>query len=191
MVCCKGRPDDGQVFGYSSPTAHSYLRNQCATKNLIIHVEWTEPKTQFTAEPSSPITPSTPLTGRLALTSPVVSSRRPSSAAYGRMTTPLKSSGQANGAGRPSLSTRTSSIKAPRDLDAMAVKPRIIAVLETPDVSVGAVDPRKRRVATSTRFSSRLGADRRVNDFSGLILFDKSLNVIVRSLCRRLPIAVG
>ena len=40
--------------------------------------------------------------------------------------------------------------------------PRLDAVLETPDVSCGAVDPTKRRVVTSTRFSSRLGADRRV-----------------------------
>lgn len=40
--------------------------------------------------------------------------------------------------------------------------PCLEAVLETPDVACGAVDPRKRRVVTSTRFSSRLGADRRV-----------------------------
>jgi hypothetical protein len=40
--------------------------------------------------------------------------------------------------------------------------PALDAVLETPDVSCGAVDPLKRRVVTSTRFSSRLGADRRV-----------------------------
>jgi len=35
-------------------------------------------------------------------------------------------------------------------------------MIETPDVAVGAVDPRKRRVATSTRFSTRAGADRRI-----------------------------
>lgn len=40
--------------------------------------------------------------------------------------------------------------------------PKLDAVLETPDVSCGAVDPQKRRVVTATRFSSRLGADRRV-----------------------------
>jgi pyrimidine and pyridine-specific 5'-nucleotidase len=37
-----------------------------------------------------------------------------------------------------------------------------VAVVETPDVAVGAVDPKKRRVITATRFSSRLGADRRI-----------------------------
>jgi pyrimidine and pyridine-specific 5'-nucleotidase len=41
--------------------------------------------------------------------------------------------------------------------------PRVISVVETPvDIAVGAVDPRKRRVVTSTRFSARTGADRRV-----------------------------
>ncbi|KAJ1311781.1 hypothetical protein OPQ81_010247 [Rhizoctonia solani] len=40
--------------------------------------------------------------------------------------------------------------------------PVLLSVVDTPDVAVGAVDPKKRRVATSTRFSSRLGADRRI-----------------------------
>jgi len=40
--------------------------------------------------------------------------------------------------------------------------PKILAVIDTPDVAVGAVDPLKRRVTTATRFSSRAGADRRI-----------------------------
>ena len=44
----------------------------------------------------------------------------------------------------------------------LTAPPRLIAIIETPDVAVGAVDPRKRRVVTATRFSSRAGADRRV-----------------------------
>ena len=40
--------------------------------------------------------------------------------------------------------------------------PRIVAVVESPEVAVGSVDPGKRRVVTATRFSSRAGADRRV-----------------------------
>ncbi|KAF8707396.1 A Receptor for Ubiquitination Targets, partial [Rhizoctonia solani] len=43
-----------------------------------------------------------------------------------------------------------------------AKPPVLLSVVDTPDVAVGAVDPKKRRVATSTRFSSRLGADRRI-----------------------------
>ncbi|KAG2038545.1 hypothetical protein BDR03DRAFT_954353, partial [Suillus americanus] len=35
------------------------------------------------------------------------------------------------------------------------------ALVETPDVAVGAVDPREWRVVTATRLSSRAGADRR------------------------------
>ena len=49
----------------------------------------------------------------------------------------------------------------------LTAPPKIVAMVETPDVAVGAVDPRKRRVVTATRFSSRAGADRRV----GILVF--------------------
>lgn len=45
----------------------------------------------------------------------------------------------------------------------LTAPPKLVAIVETPDVAVGAVDPRKRRVVTATRFSSRAGADRRVS----------------------------
>jgi pyrimidine and pyridine-specific 5'-nucleotidase len=44
----------------------------------------------------------------------------------------------------------------------LTAPPKLVAIVETPDVVVGAVDPKKRRVVTATRFSSRAGADRRV-----------------------------
>ncbi len=44
----------------------------------------------------------------------------------------------------------------------MTAPPKLVAIVETPDVAVGSVDPRKRRVVTATRFSSRAGADRRI-----------------------------
>ncbi|PPQ95787.1 hypothetical protein CVT26_015887 [Gymnopilus dilepis] len=44
----------------------------------------------------------------------------------------------------------------------LTAPPKLVAIVETPDVAVGAVDPRKRRVVTATRFSSRAGADRRI-----------------------------
>lgn len=46
----------------------------------------------------------------------------------------------------------------------LTAPPKLIALVETPDVAVGAVEPRKKRVVTATRFSSRAGADRRVRD---------------------------
>jgi pyrimidine and pyridine-specific 5'-nucleotidase len=49
-----------------------------------------------------------------------------------------------------------------RSSNGLTAPPRIIAVIETPDIAVGAVDPRKRRVVTATRFAIRTGADRRV-----------------------------
>lgn len=45
----------------------------------------------------------------------------------------------------------------------LTAPPKLVALVETPDVAVGAVDPKKRRVVTATRFSSRAGADRRVS----------------------------
>lgn len=53
----------------------------------------------------------------------------------------------------------------------LTAPPKLVAVVETPDVAVGAVDPRKRRVVTATRFSSRAGADRRVSVASFFFFF--------------------
>ncbi|KAK0233809.1 hypothetical protein IW262DRAFT_1488083 [Armillaria fumosa] len=44
----------------------------------------------------------------------------------------------------------------------LTAPPKLVAMVETPDVAIGAVDPRKKRVVTATRFSSRAGADRRM-----------------------------
>lgn len=44
----------------------------------------------------------------------------------------------------------------------LTAPPKLVAMVETPDVAMGAVDPRKKRVVTATRFSSRAGADRRM-----------------------------
>ncbi len=46
----------------------------------------------------------------------------------------------------------------------LTAPPKLVGVVETPDVAVGAVDPRKRRVVTATRFSTRSGANRTVRD---------------------------
>lgn len=73
----------------------------------------------------------------------------------------------------------------------LTAPPRVVAVIDTPDVAVGAVDPRKRRVVTATRFSSRAGADRRVScGFSFVLWFcGLGLNGIFyfgRFSCRRI-----
>lgn len=44
----------------------------------------------------------------------------------------------------------------------LSTAPRVVSILETPDVSVGCVDPTKRRIVASTRFSSRAGAERKL-----------------------------
>lgn len=44
----------------------------------------------------------------------------------------------------------------------LTAPPKLVALVETPEVMVGAVDPQKRRVVTATRFSTRAGAARQV-----------------------------
>jgi len=58
----------------------------------------------------------------------------------------------------------------------LTAPPKLVAIVETPDVAVGAVDPKKRRVVTATRFSSRAGADRRVSLQSNFFNFLESLS---------------
>ena len=176
----------------------------CATKSVILHLEWTE-ESETTHSPTGP--------GSSALSSPTTSSgpRTPSTNAQPivrpRNVPVLKTSGgtnnsnpsQAGPAGRRSFSgtaprlgvpsssvprtpsmppvsmktlQRTPSAGAPNQLalpparrgsNGLTAPPRIIAVIETPDIAAGAVDPRKRRVVASTRFATRTGADRRVS----------------------------
>ena len=47
----------------------------------------------------------------------------------------------------------------------LTAPPKLVAVINTPDLAVGAVDASKRRVVTATRFSSRIGAARTVSGF--------------------------
>ncbi|KAJ7176598.1 WD40-repeat-containing domain protein, partial [Mycena filopes] len=102
--------------------------------------------------------------GRLSLTSTASGSRTPTTpstrtgtpVSSARTRTPASSvsgTGTGSGALLPVRSGRAAILTAP---------PKVVGVVETPDVAVGAVDPRKRRVVTATRFSSRAGADRRI-----------------------------
>lgn len=45
----------------------------------------------------------------------------------------------------------------------LTAPPKLVAVIDTPDLAVGAVDASKKRVVTATRFSSRIGAHRTVS----------------------------
>ncbi|KAH7345326.1 hypothetical protein B0J17DRAFT_639418 [Rhizoctonia solani] len=80
------------------------------------------------------------------LLSPATTTNRTSSAAF----TPIR---PGTSLGRPGTSmgrSRTSMGGAKP-----AKPPVLLSVVDTPDVAIGAIDPKKRRVATSTRFSSR------------------------------------
>ncbi|KAI0635102.1 hypothetical protein C8Q77DRAFT_1217037 [Trametes polyzona] len=174
----------------------------CATKSVILHLQWTEedeaPATAASLTSQDPTRPSTPLTpGALspsALRPRTISSlsrsasslstpqRRQSlahstakspipgvSAAKGRLSLNI-SSGPMTPISMASSSPRTGTpVSALRDSPfavrfgraaVLTAPPKLVAVVDTPDVAVGAVDPRKKRVITATRFSTRAGATR-------------------------------
>ena len=88
----------------------------------------------------------------------------------------------------PSFGNSTSSTPAPTSggfpirygrAAILTAPPKLVAIVETPDVAVGAVDPRKRRVVTATRFSSRAGADRRVWFFLAFFFELEGLSLFV------------
>ncbi|KAG2136979.1 WD40-repeat-containing domain protein [Suillus bovinus] len=189
----------------------------CATKSVILHLQWNEDEDEKT--PAETTTMSPTFTGR-TLTSPTPSSLNPRSRAVsslirptqmstpqrrqsalgvstsslpksrlslGTPSTPLASNlsaSQLSGISPSPLSLlpRSGTPLSPMGVplspmgavgaDGFAIRfgraailtapPKLVALVETPDVAVGAVDPRKRRVVTATRFSSRAGADRRI-----------------------------
>ncbi|TBU58293.1 hypothetical protein BD310DRAFT_819714 [Dichomitus squalens] len=171
----------------------------CATKSVILHLQWTEedesPTTSAAQDPTRPTTPLTP--GAL---SPGAAPRLRTISSLSRSTSsistpqrrgslmgaksPLGTPASASAKGRLSLNisngpmTPVSMIGSPRTgtpvsafgqspfalrfgrAAVLTAPPKLVAVVETPDVAIGAVDPRKRRVVTATRFSTRAGATR-------------------------------
>lgn len=166
----------------------------CATKSVILHLQWTEgeePQSQTPAEPSTPLTPKSPMLSpgnpRLRTVSALSRSTSSLSSPQRKSSLNVSSSGPPSafsGKSRLSLSTNSSSTLSPGAPSPRAstpnsarnggfavrfgraailtAPPKLVGIVETPDVAIGAVDPRKRRVVTATRFSSRAGADRRI-----------------------------
>ncbi|KAJ8584685.1 hypothetical protein M405DRAFT_884194 [Rhizopogon salebrosus TDB-379] len=157
----------------------------CATKFVILHLQWNEGEDE--KSPNESTTMNSTLSGR-TLTSPTPSSLNPCSSTVspiarpGQMSTPQRRQ-SALGVSTSSLPKSplslgtpimpfSSSLSSAAGADGFAIRfgraailtapPKLVALVETPDVAVGAVDPRKRRVVTATSFSSRAGADRRV-----------------------------
>ncbi|KAF5370917.1 hypothetical protein D9615_009798 [Tricholomella constricta] len=159
----------------------------CATKSVIIHLQWQEGEDEKPGPLSAaPLSVHSPISTAAQPRPRTISSLARSTSSSSAISTPAR---------RPSLIAPTPSSKSrlsssgprtpttpvmsplsrtgtPLSGPLFAVRfgraailtapPRIVALVETPDVVVGAVDPRKRRVVTATRFSSRAGADRRI-----------------------------
>ncbi|OBZ77558.1 hypothetical protein A0H81_02233 [Grifola frondosa] len=170
----------------------------CATKSVILHLQWTEVD-ETTVTSTSSGRPSTPLSphglsptalrpgahSSLARSASSLSTpqRRGSFARSVSAKSPLSSlsTGPVSMKSRLSLNTstpstpltpvgsypRTGTPMSPVQMRAgraavLTAPPKLVAVVDTPDVVVGAVDPRKRRVITATRFSTRAGANRTI-----------------------------
>ncbi|KAL5483579.1 hypothetical protein ACEPAI_8811 [Sanghuangporus weigelae] len=175
----------------------------CATKSIILHLQWTESDQQQQSEESSSIASptavdsSSPVStrasikgGRQSLISPLARSTSSSIGGPRKKVLSMSTSSRPGRIGpRPSLpitplsasssspfsmsaSSRSGSAMGSPATPLFAVRfgqaavltapPRLVAVVETPDVALGCVDAQKRRVVTATRFSSRAGADRRI-----------------------------
>ncbi|THH29893.1 hypothetical protein EUX98_g4290 [Antrodiella citrinella] len=169
----------------------------CATKSVILHLQWTEEDESQTVQTQgtnggllSPQDADRPVTPNY-LTSP---SRTRTVSSLSRSTsfaTPARRSTFAMSQGPPSTSNNTPNIKGRLSLNinpgtlvtptspsprantpnfavrfgraaVLTAPPKLVAVVETPDVAVGAVDPMKRRVVTATRFSTRAGSNRTI-----------------------------
>ncbi|KAL1744912.1 WD40-repeat-containing domain protein [Schizophyllum fasciatum] len=181
----------------------------CATKSIILHLQWQEgDEKQQIAAPGAPGTSTSP-----ASLSPPPSAERPrtlstlnrsSASGLGRSTSsavstarrqsilnsssnsptsplatsqgPLSKSRlsvsginpfapRASTPGMPASPRGTTPVSFPIRFGRatnLTAPPKLVSIVVTPDVAVGAVDPLKRRVVTATRFSSRAGADRRI-----------------------------
>ncbi|KNZ76284.1 F-box/WD repeat-containing protein 7 [Termitomyces sp. J132] len=177
----------------------------CATKSVIIHLQWQESdgekdkEKEKGTEPIAAVAHSPISSAALPRARTISSLARSTSSLSGPITTPARRVSLAPAPthhtplaikGRLSLNIGAShqSLSSPRTPTGngqhlspssragtplfpvrfgraaiLTAPPKIVAVVETPtDVAVGAVDPRKRRVVTATRFSSRAGADRRI-----------------------------
>ncbi|KZT55534.1 hypothetical protein CALCODRAFT_518713 [Calocera cornea HHB12733] len=132
----------------------------CATKSVILRLEWPEDGSESARTPTTNGLPSPLVERRMAAQQRKVSAPMPSSGAA----TPVRADAlRRSSLGRASVASAASSPKAATFQDVpLGSLPRIVSITDTPDISVGAVDPTKGRVVTSTRFSTRTGADRRI-----------------------------
>ncbi|KAH9042535.1 hypothetical protein EDB85DRAFT_1915527 [Lactarius pseudohatsudake] len=158
----------------------------CATKSTILHLRWTEAEEATSAgnaapdssdpdvlnshSPSESFARSRTLSSFTRSASLTTPSRRSSLISpRARLSSP-RTPGTPIGPGGHILGSPGYQTRSGRAV-ILTAPLLLIAVIETPDVSVGAVDPRKRRVVTATRFSSRAGAERRVRARPGSLLY--------------------
>ncbi|PCH38898.1 hypothetical protein WOLCODRAFT_140990 [Wolfiporia cocos MD-104 SS10] len=161
----------------------------CATKSVILHLQWTEEDEPISPNPEamrarSPLSPSGARPASRQAASPSVTRSTSLSTPHRRISMNLSTSrsplppvsmknrlslntglpGTPARAASPSPRLSTPSLS-PLHMHfgraaVLTAPPKLVAVVETPDIAVGAVDPKKRRVVTATRFSTRVGATR-------------------------------
>ena len=186
---------------------------QCATKSIILHLQWTEEEKEEGHGPlmlspqdtGNPFTPQRPGGFSPSPAPRTVSSLSRSTTSYA---TPGRRSSMARShssyapsvaGARARLSLNPSSPATPMTpvsqstpiyfgrAAVLTAPPKLVGVVETPDVAVGAVDPSKRRVVTATRFSTRSGAARTVRSCTQSIHYLRvATNILNRYSCLRI-----
>lgn len=149
-------PTQGLPQASTPPVAASQLSRTRTISALGRSTNSTTPQRRISLAPSTGAGASTNTNAMNKLKLSVSAPRTPTTPISPSPGNTALSASGLGGAGFPIRYGRATILTAP---------PKIVAIVETPDVAVGAVDPRKRRVVTATRFSSRAGADRRVCGF--------------------------
>ncbi|EPQ30133.1 uncharacterized protein PFL1_02250 [Pseudozyma flocculosa PF-1] len=163
-------PSDGVRRSASSRMGISSLTS--APSSTPVHARTRRDSTQSNASHSSPAAGvRSPLGERRGAQTPI-RSRKDSTASNASAASATAANGSARSkldgiAARGPLSpTQATPVngdsRATRIAPNLSVSPRVISILETPDMATGCVDPSKRRIVCATRFSSRAGADRRL-----------------------------
>ncbi|KAF8991456.1 hypothetical protein BDZ89DRAFT_156164 [Hymenopellis radicata] len=158
----------------------------CATKSVIMHLQWQEgagdpdvkilsPSSPTVASPTTMLSSGNPpprnrtisslARSTSSLANSTSTSRRPSMLSNSTSTSKNRLSISASSRARtistpisPTTSTRVSAPLFPVHFGRAAIitaPSKLVAMVETADVTIGAIEPRKKRVVTATRFSSR------------------------------------
>ncbi|TIB81204.1 hypothetical protein E3Q22_01307 [Wallemia mellicola] len=172
-------------IGYTADTMLTWfgaegLSMTCATKNHLIHLQWDEGEEEVVLSAPAPAAPAPtstlkPRTSRASIGAPLAKNGRSGPRKSGILPPPIRKNSSdetasdvnstqstSNPSVHSSVQSGQTQIKK-RSAPILIKAPKVVQITHTQNMApVGATDVSKHRVVTSTRFSSRSGADRRL-----------------------------